>query len=144
MWGNTVVPCNVIIWLGLVPSRSQILLSWSSVSQWVNKSMGMFVQTSSENVLGWFHCKSHFHFKRDVSCFLAEVLWTVCQTQYAHKDTESDSCRLQVCSFTNIKIKGLGLWPWPTVWIVFNPFPLNLYWPRSLANTATASYFQHD
>ncbi len=30
--------------------------------------------------------------------FLAEVLWTVCQTKYAHKDTESDSWRLQVCS----------------------------------------------
>ncbi len=28
-------------------------------------------------------------------------LLTVCQTQYAYKDTESDSCRLQVCSFCN-------------------------------------------
>ena len=34
-----------------------------------------------------------------ISSFLAEELRPVCQTQYAHKDTESDSCRLQVCSF---------------------------------------------
>ena len=51
------------------------------IGQW----LGSFVRASSENV----YC---------VSC-PAEELWTVCQTQYAHKDTESDSCRLKVCSF---------------------------------------------
>ncbi len=31
------------------------------------------------------------------------TLWTVCQTQNAYKDTESDSCRLQVCSLLDGK-----------------------------------------
>ncbi len=33
------------------------------------------------------------------SYFLTEVLRTTCQTQHVHKYTESDKCRLQVCSF---------------------------------------------
>ena len=33
-----------------------------------------------------------------LTSFLPKELWTVSQTQYAYKDTESDSCRLQVCS----------------------------------------------
>ncbi len=34
-----------------------------------------------------------------LSSFLTKVLWTVCLSQYSHNHTESDSCRLQVCSF---------------------------------------------
>ncbi len=29
-------------------------------------------------------------------------MWTVCQTQYAHKDTESETCRLYVYSFFSV------------------------------------------
>ena len=51
----------------------------SSLSSWASLSYGT---------------KIHF------SSFLAEILWSVCQSQYVHKDTESDSCRLQVCSLS--------------------------------------------
>ncbi len=34
--------------------------------------------------------------------FLPEVLSTACQTKPAHKHTESDNCRLKVCSFFKV------------------------------------------
>ena len=103
-----------IIWLGLIQSRRQILLSRSSVSGW----MGGFVHSSIENVLVLFLCKLRvflvswsilicpsvktFWAPLPISYFLVwQMLWTACQTQYSHKNTESDNCRLKVCSFHN-------------------------------------------
>ncbi len=126
---------TLIIWLRLLPARCQILERESCrvscpVSRvtclWVVRVVQAFelsgVLQRSTAVSEFLSCPaSHFHFNRDVSSFLTEVLWTVCQTQYAHKDTESDSCRLQVCSFyhywvrvkvrflaCSIRYKGLG------------------------------------
>ncbi len=78
----------LIIWLGLVQSRRQILLSRSSIRGWVDLS-------TLPQRMYWVHsiAKSKMGGKigngrnlRDSGC--------VC----VHKQTESDSCRLKVCS----------------------------------------------
>ncbi len=86
--------CLLIIWLGLLPARRQILerrscglgcvvsLSCPSCPDlWKNQ----LVRECSLNIL---------------STFLAGILWTACQIQHVFKQTESDNCRLKVCSFS--------------------------------------------
>ena len=77
-----------VIWLWLFPAQRQILESRSCLQlcpYHMSVCPGLFRECTGP-----------------ISFCQTEVPWTVCQNYYAHKDTESDSCRLQVCSFSKV------------------------------------------
>ncbi len=90
-WHNLLL-IALIIWLGLLPARRQILgrrscclgcvlsLNCPSCPDLLKNQL---VRECSLNIL---------------STFLAGILWTACQIQHVFKQNESDNCRLKVCS----------------------------------------------
>ena len=49
--------------------------------------------------VGFVRNSGSFRAWRVLKLFMAGILWTACQIQRILKQTESDNCRLQVCSF---------------------------------------------